>query len=69
MLQVTPNVGTSVPPDQTVSIVLSSGHAPVPVPDVSNKSVADATTMLEAAHFKVKRAPAAEFSATVARAT
>jgi serine/threonine-protein kinase len=67
VLQVTPNVGTSVPPDQAVTVVLSSGHAPVPVPDVSNKSVAAATTMLEAAHFKVKRAPAPEFSSTVDR--
>jgi len=67
VLQVTPGVGTSVSPDQTVTVVLSSGHAPVPVPDVSKKSVAVATTMLEAAHFKVKRAPAAEFSATVDR--
>jgi eukaryotic-like serine/threonine-protein kinase len=65
VLRVTPNVGVSVAPDATVTVVLSSGHAPVKVPDVSKKSFAVASTMLEAAHLTVKRAPADDFSPTV----
>jgi serine/threonine-protein kinase len=65
VLRVTPNVGAGVAPDATVTVVLSSGHAPVPVPDVSKTSFAAASKVLEAAHFKVKRADTDEFSPTV----
>ena len=48
-----------------MQVVLSSGHAPVPVPDVTKKTFADAVKALKAAHFKVKRADQDEFSPTV----
>ena len=65
VLRVTPAVGASVPPDATVTVVLSSGHAPVAVPDVTKKSFAAASKLLVAAHFTVKQADPDEFSATV----
>lgn len=66
VVSVSPDVGAPVAPDTTVSVVLSSGHAPVPVPDVSKQPYADAVRTLTAAKFKVTRAPDA-FSPTVAR--
>jgi eukaryotic-like serine/threonine-protein kinase len=65
VLRVTPAVGTSVPPDQSVEVVLSAGHAPVRVPDVSNETFGDAVKLLQAKKFKVTRAPLDEFSAKV----
>jgi eukaryotic-like serine/threonine-protein kinase len=65
VLSVTPAVGSLVAPDTTVNIVLSSGHAPVHVPDVSKQSLADATTELAAVHLSAQRAPADQFSPTV----
>ena len=65
VLSVTPAVGSLVAPDTTVNVVLSSGHAPVHVPNVSKQSLADATTELAAAHLTAQRAPADEFSSTV----
>jgi beta-lactam-binding protein with PASTA domain len=67
VLSVDPPSGRSVAPDTTVKIVLSSGHAPVPVPDIKGKSFADAVTALQGAHFLVRRAPKDEFSSTVDR--
>jgi len=66
VVSVSPDVGALVAPDSTVSVVLSSGHAPVPVPDVSKQPYADAVRRLTAAKFMVKRAPD-EFSPTVGR--
>jgi eukaryotic-like serine/threonine-protein kinase len=66
VLSVSPDVGALVAPDTQVKVVLSSGHAPVPVPDVSNQPFGDAAKTLTAAKFKVKRAPD-EFSPTVGR--
>ncbi len=60
-----PGVGTRVAPDTSVAITLSSGHAPVPVPDVSNETVAAATAALAANHLTAQRAPTDDFSATV----
>jgi serine/threonine-protein kinase len=65
VLSVKPDRGTSVPPDQTVAIVLSSGHAPVPVPAVAGDTFGDAVKLLQAKKFKVKRAPQDSFSPTV----
>jgi eukaryotic-like serine/threonine-protein kinase len=65
VLRVTPSVGANVAPDARVTVVLSSGHAPVAVPDVSKKSFAAAAKILEAAHFKVQQADPDEFSPTV----
>ena len=67
VLSVSPAVGARIAPDATVKVVLSSGHAPVKVPDVSGKTFDVASTELAAAHFTVKRADADEFSATVPR--
>jgi beta-lactam-binding protein with PASTA domain/tRNA A-37 threonylcarbamoyl transferase component Bud32 len=65
VLTVSPPAGTRVAPDATVTVVLSSGHAPVAVPDVSKKPFADAVKLLTAAHFKAQRAATDEFSPTV----
>jgi beta-lactam-binding protein with PASTA domain/tRNA A-37 threonylcarbamoyl transferase component Bud32 len=62
---VDPPPGKSVPPDQLVKVTLSSGHAPVPVPDVANETFGDAVKLLQAKKFKVQRAPQDEFSAKV----
>jgi serine/threonine-protein kinase len=65
VLRVKPAVGTSVGPDMQIDIVLSSGHAPVQVPDVTDEKFGDAVKLLVAKHFKVKRAPQDDFSAKV----
>ncbi len=49
-----PSSGTAVQQGTPVSIVVSSGPAPVPVPDVRNLAEPDATSQLEAAGFVVK---------------
>jgi eukaryotic-like serine/threonine-protein kinase len=54
-----------VPPDKVLKIMLSSGHAPVPVPGVSGVPFKDAAAILVAKHFKVQRAPQDQFSAKV----
>jgi serine/threonine-protein kinase len=65
VLQVKPAVGASVAPDKQIDIVLSSGHAPVPVPDVTDEKFGDAAKLLVAKHFKVQRAPQDDFSSKV----
>jgi beta-lactam-binding protein with PASTA domain/tRNA A-37 threonylcarbamoyl transferase component Bud32 len=65
VISVTPGVGAKVPPDQTVKVVVSSGHAPVVIPDVANLSFDDAARALTAKHFKPRRAAADDFSDTV----
>ena len=65
VLTVLPAVGVTVAPDASVKVVVSSGHAPVKVPDVSKKSFDDATKLLTAAHFRVQRAKTDAFSPTV----
>jgi serine/threonine-protein kinase len=66
VLRITPDAGTQVKPDQQVQVVLSSGHAPVPVPDVEGLSYAQAASRLQAAHFTVQRGDD-QFSSTVKR--
>ena len=46
---------------------MSSGHAPVVVPDVANLSFDDAARALTAKKFKPRRADKDEFSNTVDR--
>jgi eukaryotic-like serine/threonine-protein kinase len=67
VLTVSPNVGVKVEPDATVTVELSSGHAPVEVPDVAKakQSFEAAAKALSAAHFKPRRGDADEFSSTV----
>ena len=64
MTSVAPAAGVSVTPDKNVNVVISKGHAPVNVPDVTGMSFNDASTALAAAHFQVKRG-ADEFSNSV----
>jgi serine/threonine-protein kinase len=66
VISVSPEPGEQVNPDSTVTVLLSSGRAPVPVPDVRNQSFADASKTLTDAQFKVKRAPNDEFDTDVA---
>jgi eukaryotic-like serine/threonine-protein kinase len=65
VLSVTPGVGAQVPPDGTVTVLVSSGHAPVEIPDVADKSFDDAARDLTAAKFKPRRAETDDFSDTV----
>jgi eukaryotic-like serine/threonine-protein kinase len=65
VLRVDPPAGRPVAPDASVNVVLSSGHAPVTVPDVSNETFGDAVKLLQAKKFKVQRAPQDDFSAKV----
>ncbi|HEV7523625.1 MAG TPA: PASTA domain-containing protein [Acidimicrobiia bacterium] len=67
VLHVTPAVGARVPPDGRVNVVLSSGHAPVNVPDVQKLTFDAAAKALSDAKFKPRRAPTDDFSDTVAR--
>jgi serine/threonine-protein kinase len=65
VLSVAPPVGVGLDPDtQKIAVVLSDGHAPVPVPDVTGLTWAEASKELTTAQFKVKRAPD-QFSDTV----
>ncbi len=65
VLSSTPSQGVFVAPGATVSVFVSKGHAPVPIPDVSKMSPADATAQLTALHFVVKQADQPEFSPDV----
>ena len=55
VMTVAPPVGTSVDPDRKLDIVVSKGHAPVKIPDVSDMPYDDAAKMLTDLKFKVKR--------------
>jgi serine/threonine-protein kinase len=50
-----PAAGTKVPRDAVVKMIVSLGHAPVAVPDVTGQTLEQATTNLKAAGFTVKR--------------
>ncbi len=65
VISVDPPGGTSVAPDKSVTVLLSSGHAQVKIPDVSGQLFPDASKALTAAKFKVVRAPDDVFSSTV----
>jgi len=56
VIRVTPPPGQPVSPDTSLVVVVSDGHAPVPVPDESGKTYADAKADLEANHFTVPAA-------------
>jgi serine/threonine-protein kinase len=58
-----PAVGTKAPRDSTVTLLVSDGPAPVPVPDVSKSTFDAASQQLTAAGFTVARAD--DFSDTV----
>jgi eukaryotic-like serine/threonine-protein kinase len=64
VVSIKPDGGANVPPDQAVDIVLSSGHAPRKVANVTNFLFDAASTLLTKQHFKVERIPD-EFSSTV----
>jgi eukaryotic-like serine/threonine-protein kinase len=66
VISVAPGAGTSIAPDGKVTVVVSSGHAPVAIPDVENLSYDDAVRALTAKNFKPRRAATDEFSDTVA---
>ncbi len=63
---ITPGAGTSVAPDASLAVVLSLGHAPVYVPDVSNLSFADAAKQIQDVHLKAVRGHGT-YSDTVAK--
>jgi serine/threonine-protein kinase len=48
-----PPAGRQVPRDSKVRVIFSKGPQPIPIPDVRNLSVADATTALQGAGFSV----------------
>jgi serine/threonine-protein kinase len=48
-----PPIGTDVKPQTRVALVVSEGPAPVKVPDVTNKKVDEATSILQAIGLKV----------------
>jgi serine/threonine-protein kinase len=58
-----PAGGTQAPRDSTLTLLVSDGPAPVPVPDVTGKTFDDASQALTAAGFTVSRVD--DFSATV----
>ena len=45
--------GAQVPRDSVIDVTVSKGPAPVPIPDVTGRSVVDATNALAAAGFPV----------------
>jgi eukaryotic-like serine/threonine-protein kinase len=56
VINVTPEPGKAkLSPDAKITVVLSKGHAPVTVPDVSNLTDAQAVEALAAVDFKVQR--------------
>jgi serine/threonine-protein kinase len=61
----TPAGGAKAPRDSTVTLLVSDGPAPVPVPDVSGKTFDQASQQLTAAGFTVTRTD--DFSDTVAK--
>ncbi|WP_460467841.1 Stk1 family PASTA domain-containing Ser/Thr kinase [Calidifontibacter terrae] len=65
VVSTTPAVGASVKKNSPVAIVVSKGKQPVPLPDVSGKSEADATSTLNGLGLTVNTAPE-QFSDTVA---
>jgi beta-lactam-binding protein with PASTA domain/tRNA A-37 threonylcarbamoyl transferase component Bud32 len=64
VLSITPATGAKVAPDAQVQVVLSSGHAPVAVPNVSGLSYAQAVNELRNSHFTAQRG-VDQFSSTV----
>ena len=52
VISVTPIAGTRIPPNASLKIVLSRGHAPVLIPDLSGQTLASATTALTGLHLK-----------------
>ena len=48
-----PPAGTEVPRDSKVKVIFSKGPQPIPIPDVRDKSVAEATATLQAPGFPV----------------
>lgn len=58
-----PPGGEEAAPDSTIMIVISDGHAPVPVPDVAGKNPDEAEAVLREAGFETSRAE--EFSDVV----
>jgi eukaryotic-like serine/threonine-protein kinase len=55
VIKVTPDAGVRAAPDATLAVVLSKGRAPIPVPDVTNKTYKDAVAAIAAVHLKAKR--------------
>ena len=62
-----PKQGEQVAPDSQVTLSVSKGRAPVEVPDVRGRALADAQAALEGLGFKVTRGED-EFSNTSLRA-
>jgi serine/threonine-protein kinase len=58
-----PKGGGQAPPDSSITLLVSDGPTPVPVPDVGGKTFDEASQQLTAAGFTVSRAD--DFSATV----
>lgn len=59
-----PPAGTSLKPGDTVTVVVSQGRKPIPLPDVTGKSPDEATKTLTDAGFTPTVAPDPEFSDT-----
>ncbi|MFZ4515851.1 MAG: protein kinase domain-containing protein [Acidimicrobiia bacterium] len=59
-----PKPGTALVPESSITIIVSDGPAPVPVPNVAGKTYDEAVKALDAAKLKATRAE--EFSDTVA---
>jgi serine/threonine-protein kinase len=53
VIRLDPSPGTEVPRDSQVNVVVSKGPELIPVPDVTGKSVPEATQILQAAGFVV----------------
>jgi len=49
VIRTVPSAGTTVQPAEVIRVVVSTGPVPVPVPDVTNKPIADAQAAIEAA--------------------
>jgi serine/threonine-protein kinase len=62
-MRIDPPSGSSVKRDDVVTVFMSTGPPMLTVPDVSNKSLADATDILTKAGFKVESSE--DWSATV----
>ncbi len=52
VISVDPPVGKKVAPDAQMAVVVSKGHAPVGIPDLTGKSLKDASDALRALGFK-----------------
>ena len=52
VISVDPPAGQKVAPDAEMAVVLSKGHAPVGIPDLTGKSLKDASDALRALGFK-----------------